>query len=66
MAETANSGVSEVMVASVNTTRRVLETVIRYVPEERLPAFIQELRCIPGNQSFLDTVARLEKFSKEK
>lgn len=49
------------MVMSVDTTKQVLEIVTRYVPAAQIDKMLAELAQVTGNQSFCDSVVRLQK-----
>ena len=48
------------MVASVKSVSQVFNIVVKYVPRDRLPELVRELRAVPGNKSFMDTIKLLE------
>lgn len=55
------------MVTSQDTTARVLEVVLSHIKNRHaLLAIIDDLKDVPGNKSFRDTVLRLEKQFKTK
>ena len=47
------------MVASNNTVEEIYKLVQKYVPKNRIAGFLLELREVPGNKSFRDTIDRL-------
>jgi len=51
------------MVASVKSVDTVLQIVLKYVPKDKLPDLIAELKTVPGNKSFMETMQLLEKRS---
>ena len=54
---------NKTMVASVKSVDTVLQIVLKYVPKDKLPDLIAELKTVPGNRSFMETMQLLEKRS---
>lgn len=48
------------MVASNNTVREILQVISNHVNEAQLRVIIRDLKKIEGNQSFKDTIIRME------
>jgi len=47
------------MSASMDTAQRVIEVVGHYVSDRTLRKIVEELKSVPGNQSFRATIERL-------
>lgn len=47
------------MPTSLNTTKQVLDVILRYVPKEQLPQLINDLLDVSGNSSFHESIVRL-------
>jgi hypothetical protein len=47
------------MAASYETVKAIYKAVRRHVTDEQLEKIVNDLRQIPGNKSFRDTIKRL-------
>jgi hypothetical protein len=48
------------MTTSKTTAQQLAEIVRRYVPEDKIPAMLDDLTQVPGNKSFREVVQMLE------
>lgn len=52
------------MVASKNTVERIIQVMLRHIDEATFQKIMKELKDIPGNKSFRDTIERMEQLRK--
>lgn len=48
------------MVVAKSTAERIVEIVVKYVPQQQVLPMLEELSEVPGNKSFRDTVTRMQ------